>query len=556
MRDGLFLHVLPLAFEGDWVTPFWRVVAALTGMVVGSFLNVVIWRLPLGMSLMHPPSACPGCKTPIRWFDNIPVLGWLWLLGRCRSCKMPISFRYPMIEALTGVLFLLAAIQWQGDPVTIVVVSLALAALVAISFIDLDHRIIPDVISLPGTAFGIATAPFIGIVAAQYPDGFLTEPAWLGAVLFAVIGAAVGAGVVMVVRVLGSFVLKKEAMGLGDVKLLAMIGAFVGPVWVLYALVAACFGGAVIGLAMYVVARLRAIPCEGVVMVGDEPHTFDRLRIRDRTLLFTGKAPDVADTGVVVTMTMAAHRVLTDEDVEAVFEGRIVASERPGTWAVRLDGPFESPERESAYKALEAFAELGVGARARFFLVLGVFFGLAALVATSFGQPLLFQVSGIAALIAFGLYSLRRPGPRPCQIEARAKGKSVTAESARLDDAVLVFDAPRSVPKGAKVALSLTLPAAAIGADADATVEATGKVVRADARGDGAVWHVRLDEGFVSDAVADRYDALEMLAMSARYIPFGPFLSLAGAAMLLFGSEVAWLVGTGFPEWMRTILGR
>ena len=123
------------------------------GLIIGSFLNVVIARLPMERSIVHPPSACPECGAPIRWYDNIPIVSWLALRARCRACHAPISWRYPAVELLTGLLFAVAA--WRAVTVLDLVASMVfLAALVVVTGIDLDHQIIPDVITLPGIVIG------------------------------------------------------------------------------------------------------------------------------------------------------------------------------------------------------------------------------------------------------------------------------------------------------------------------------------------------------------------------------------------------------------------
>src|SRR5512140_1667613 len=127
------------------------------GAIIGSFLNVCIWRLPAGQSIVFPPSRCPQCGARVRSFDNIPILSYALLGGRCRACQSLISLRYPLVEALTGILF--AVLLYRFGPTPIVAVyALLVAALIVISFIDLDHQIIPDVISLPGIGVGLGLA--------------------------------------------------------------------------------------------------------------------------------------------------------------------------------------------------------------------------------------------------------------------------------------------------------------------------------------------------------------------------------------------------------------
>ena len=133
--------------------------AFICGAVVGSFLNVCIHRVPAGASIVSPPSHCPQCGTPIRSRDNVPLLSYLLLRGRCRACGTRISLRYPVVEALTGILSALVAYRVGWSPL-LAVDGLLIAALIAISFIDFDHQIIPDVITLPGMLIGLSLAPF------------------------------------------------------------------------------------------------------------------------------------------------------------------------------------------------------------------------------------------------------------------------------------------------------------------------------------------------------------------------------------------------------------
>jgi leader peptidase (prepilin peptidase) / N-methyltransferase len=181
------------------------------GLLVGSFLNVVIARVPEGRSLVRPRSACPGCGATIAWYDNIPILSFLALRARCRACGAPISWRYPLVEALTAVLFATAGLAF-GPTLEGVVAAALLAALLAITVIDLEHQIIPDVISLPGILAGFLANLATGRVS------------WVESL----IGAVVGAGLFVVIAVVGSWWAGQEAMGGGDIKLAAMLGSFLG----------------------------------------------------------------------------------------------------------------------------------------------------------------------------------------------------------------------------------------------------------------------------------------------------------------------------------------
>jgi leader peptidase (prepilin peptidase)/N-methyltransferase len=185
--------------------------AFVLGLVVGSFLNVCIYRIPAGLSIVSPPSSCPKCNHQIRWFENIPLLSFLLLAGRCAGCRARISFRYPLIEVLTGVLFLLVLYSF-GLRLATPIYFLLVAGLVVITFIDLDHQIIPDVISLPGIVIGFFCSFFIPWVG------------WLDSLL----GIFLGGGLLLAIAWLYQVLAKRDGMGGGDIKLLAMIGAFLG----------------------------------------------------------------------------------------------------------------------------------------------------------------------------------------------------------------------------------------------------------------------------------------------------------------------------------------
>ncbi len=211
--------------------------ALLMGLCVGSFLNVVIYRLPLGQSLVSPRSGCTKCGYELRWYDNVPVLSWAWLGGRCRQCRAPISVQYPIVEIITGLLFLL--VVWL-TPVGPLLFSrlILIAILVALFGIDLEHQILPNSITLPGIAVGL----MFSVVA---------PPGWKDAL----IGAVLGAGVLYGIAAAYYAVRREEGLGMGDVKMLAMIGAFLGWKAVLVTLVLSSFSGAAIGLALIAAHR-------------------------------------------------------------------------------------------------------------------------------------------------------------------------------------------------------------------------------------------------------------------------------------------------------------
>ena len=200
----------------------------LFGLVIGSFLNVVIGRLPAGRSLVYPGSACPACGASIHWYDNVPVLSWLWLRARCRSCHAIISWRYPVVELATAILFALAAHQ-VGPARDLVPALLLLSALIAITFIDLDHQLIPDVITLPGIIAGAALS------VALHPEH------WLDTLL----GVVVGGGLFLVIIVASG-----GGMGGGDMKLGAMMGAFLGWKLVLLAILLGVLAGGAVAIAL------------------------------------------------------------------------------------------------------------------------------------------------------------------------------------------------------------------------------------------------------------------------------------------------------------------
>ena len=219
--------------------PLASIVVLALGLVLGSFLNVCIHRLPLGESLVRPGSRCPLCGSPIRWHHNVPLASWLLLGGRCAACRAPISWRYPLVEALSGLLMLAL---WRGiGPGAGFALSATFGLMLLVLFYtDLDHMLLPDAITLTGFGLGLATAwtsPFLG------GDPWARTWAGLG-------GAALGAGILWTIGELYSRLRKVEAMGLGDVKMMAMVGAFTGPKGVLFTLFVASVGGAVVGLAL------------------------------------------------------------------------------------------------------------------------------------------------------------------------------------------------------------------------------------------------------------------------------------------------------------------
>ena len=199
------------------------------GACIGSFLNVVIWRVPRGESIARPPSHCPKCGSPIKWWQNLPILSWLALRGRCASCHAPISPRYILIETLGGVLFLAAFLHMLkfGLPLHFLVVYWIWIALMIVgSFIDFDHQLLPDFVTVGGMA--------LGLVANAYDSFFFWGKIyWENYLLYCVGGLAFGFGLLWLVRWIGSKAFRREAMGMGDVFLMGAVGALFGPVAVL-----------------------------------------------------------------------------------------------------------------------------------------------------------------------------------------------------------------------------------------------------------------------------------------------------------------------------------
>ncbi len=218
----------------DWV---FAIFAAGMGAAVGSFLNVVIYRLPLRMSLAWPASACPSCKRPLSWYENIPIVSYTLLGGKCRTCRTPLTIRYPIVELLCALMFLGA--WWLYGPTLLLASRLLLGcALIALFAIDLEHYILPDAITLAGIGVGFALS-------------FFTEPGWLSSV----IGILIGGGFLWAIAEGYYRIRHEEGMGFGDVKMLAMVGAFLGWKLTIVTMIMASISGSVVGLAMIVSGR-------------------------------------------------------------------------------------------------------------------------------------------------------------------------------------------------------------------------------------------------------------------------------------------------------------
>ncbi len=230
------------------------------GACMGSFLNVCIYRIPLELSVVTPRSHCPHCKQPIPWQDNLPLFSYFILKAKCRNCKKPISPRYVIVEALVATLFLLVwfklpifmmppplALFPVFTPAIIPVFWLAVFGLALGTFVDLEHMIIPDRVSLGGIVMGLVLSTAIPSLHAQ-PDAY-------GGFLSAFLGAAIGVGILWLVAILGKLIFRKDAMGMGDVKLMGAIGAFLGWPSVLFTLMVSSFLGAAVGITLVMTGK-------------------------------------------------------------------------------------------------------------------------------------------------------------------------------------------------------------------------------------------------------------------------------------------------------------
>jgi leader peptidase (prepilin peptidase)/N-methyltransferase len=187
------------------------ILSGLVGLAVGSFLNVVTLRWPRGESIVSPPSRCPSCETPLRWYHNVPLVSWALLRGRCATCSAPIGWQYPLVEAATAAIWAGNVAAYGLEPQAVRAIVF-LTLLLAIAVTDARFYIIPDRLSLGGAVLGVALA-------------FLPGPPTLPE---SVIGAVIGGGALWIVAILGTMAFKKEAMGGGDIKMMTMIGAFLG----------------------------------------------------------------------------------------------------------------------------------------------------------------------------------------------------------------------------------------------------------------------------------------------------------------------------------------
>jgi leader peptidase (prepilin peptidase)/N-methyltransferase len=246
------------------VDPFYASAIFLLGLAFGSFLNVCIYRMPLDLSVVTPRSACPHCKRLIAFYDNLPVVSWLFLRGRCRHCKARISVRYLFVEVLTAALFL-GCYAYSGLTLTTLKYCVFGFLLLGLIFTDAETKLLPDKLTLPGLAFGLLFSLLVPVhdLASQFLPGVLTLPfspdlaARLLSLLDSLLGAALGASFIYGA---GAVYLRwrgAEGMGFGDVKLMAMVGAFLGIKLTIFTIFAASLAGSLFGLTTVLVVWIK-----------------------------------------------------------------------------------------------------------------------------------------------------------------------------------------------------------------------------------------------------------------------------------------------------------
>lgn len=227
------------------------VIIFIFGLVLGSFLNVCIWRLPRAESIIMPGSHCSYCNNPIRWHDNIPLIGYILLKGRCRDCNARISFKYFLIELITAVMSAAMFIRYDLTPQFFIYILFFSLLLIA-TFVDIRYRIIPDEISLGGAILGIILSFIFPVMQ--------DAPAHIKGLLLSFAGAFMGAAITYLTGVLGSVIFRKEAMGFGDVKLMAAVGAFLGWKLTLLSFFIAPFFGSAYGIDVLLRKKSHLIP--------------------------------------------------------------------------------------------------------------------------------------------------------------------------------------------------------------------------------------------------------------------------------------------------------
>jgi leader peptidase (prepilin peptidase) / N-methyltransferase len=219
------------------MTTRWLVFAAILGSTIGSFLNVCIYRLPRRESIVWPRSSCPHCRRELAWYENLPILSYLALRARCRTCREPISIRYPIVEALTAAMF--AGAAWYYGPSILLVSRLLFGcALIVLFAIDLEHHLLPNAITLPGIVIGFVFS-------------LVADPGWQASL----VGIVLGGGLLYAIAEAYYRIRHEEGLGMGDVKMLAMIGAFIGWQLTLLTLVIASLVGSLVGMGLIATGR-------------------------------------------------------------------------------------------------------------------------------------------------------------------------------------------------------------------------------------------------------------------------------------------------------------
>ena len=238
------------------------------GACVASFLNVVAWRLPRGESIVSPPSHCPKCNAPIRWWQNVPILSWLALRGKCAKCREPISPRYIVVELLGGCLFLAAFLHIMGMPdrelvfeyagrvVPLAVWWIWISLMIVGSVIDFDHKLLPDFVTVGGMILGVARWTFYCLSFRNFRPDFTNLRMYMP-LMVSIAGLAFGFGLLWLVRYFGSKAFKREAMGMGDVFLMGAVGALFGPVAVIVTLILSSLFGSVVGLSAVALSKTK-----------------------------------------------------------------------------------------------------------------------------------------------------------------------------------------------------------------------------------------------------------------------------------------------------------
>lgn len=228
-----------------------KLIVFIFGSVIGSFLNVCIYRLPKGKSVVRPASSCPKCGTYISWYDNIPLLSYLILMGKCRACKAAILFRYFLVELITA-LILTALFAAFGPNARFFAYSIMACGLIVATFVDFEINEIPDEVSLGGIVVGLALSFAMPSLFGAVSRG--------GALLESFLGAVAGGASIYIIGYIGELVFKKEAMGFGDVKLMAMIGSFLGWKLILLVFFVAPLFGSIVGIILKIKSGRETIP--------------------------------------------------------------------------------------------------------------------------------------------------------------------------------------------------------------------------------------------------------------------------------------------------------